>query len=338
MDSLTHIVIGAAIGEAVLGKHIGKKAMLWGAFANTLPDFDMVMNFISNPVDALVIHRGITHSLLFALLAPFPIAWLFQKMYSKQGNLFGKWVLLFFLGFITHTLLDCMTAYGTGLWEPFLHHRVAFNNMFVADPLFTLPLIISSIALLLLKRNSLKRKTWNTIGISLSSLYIVMTIFTKQHVNSVVSDALENKNIHSQKFFTTPTALNNFLWMAIAESDTSFYVGYYSIFDKTTNVEFEQVAKNQGLLTNVESNELLETLKYFSAGYYCFTEKEGDIYFNDLRFGRISPWSDTKGPFVFQYKLTVGADNSMILEKGRWNSSSSMSDEFNRLIQRIKGI
>ena len=39
MDSLTHIVLGAAIGEAVLGKKIGRIAMLWGALADTIPDF-----------------------------------------------------------------------------------------------------------------------------------------------------------------------------------------------------------------------------------------------------------------------------------------------------------
>ena len=41
MDSLTHLVLGAAIGEAVLGKKIGRKAMLWGAFADTIADFDV---------------------------------------------------------------------------------------------------------------------------------------------------------------------------------------------------------------------------------------------------------------------------------------------------------
>ena len=38
MDSLTQIVLGAAVGEAVLGKKVGNKAMLWGAIAGTIPD------------------------------------------------------------------------------------------------------------------------------------------------------------------------------------------------------------------------------------------------------------------------------------------------------------
>ena len=42
MDSLTHIVLGAAIGEAMLGKKIGKKGILWGALAASLPDIDVL--------------------------------------------------------------------------------------------------------------------------------------------------------------------------------------------------------------------------------------------------------------------------------------------------------
>ena len=41
MDSLTQIVLGAAVGEAVLGKKVGNRAMLWGAVAGTIPDLDV---------------------------------------------------------------------------------------------------------------------------------------------------------------------------------------------------------------------------------------------------------------------------------------------------------
>lgn len=335
MDSLTHIVVGAAIGEIVLGKHLGKKAMIWGALADTIPDFDVVMNYLTDPVSALMAHRGITHSFLFAFIMPFPLAWLFQKIYSGKGELFKNWWLLFFLGFITHVLLDCMTTYGTGLFEPFSNARIEFDNMFVLDPLFTLPLLVSIIALLVMKRESPKRKTWNIVGLSLFSCYIIMSIFIKLHVNSIVEKSLEGTN--TKRFFTTPTSLNNFLWMTIAEKEDHFLHGYYSVFDKEKTIVFDTIPKNENLIDNLTTNESLKTLKHFSKGYYCFTKNDSAIFFNDLRFGRISPFAETKGPFVFQFQLNIGADNSMILEKGRWNSSTSLSDEFNNLITRIKG-
>ncbi|MEZ4986846.1 MAG: hypothetical protein R2795_17710 [Saprospiraceae bacterium] len=35
MDSPTQITLGAAVGEVVLGKKVGNRAMLWGAIAGT---------------------------------------------------------------------------------------------------------------------------------------------------------------------------------------------------------------------------------------------------------------------------------------------------------------
>ena len=71
MDSLTQIILGAAVGEAVLGKKIGNKAMLYGAIAGTIPDLDVLSTFFTDKVTALEIHRGFTHSILFsALFAP----------------------------------------------------------------------------------------------------------------------------------------------------------------------------------------------------------------------------------------------------------------------------
>jgi len=41
MDALTQIVLGPAVGEAVLGRKVGNKAMLYGAIAGNIPDFDV---------------------------------------------------------------------------------------------------------------------------------------------------------------------------------------------------------------------------------------------------------------------------------------------------------
>ncbi|MBK7944863.1 MAG: metal-dependent hydrolase [Flavobacteriales bacterium] len=71
MDSLTQIVLGAAVGEVVLGRKVGNKAILWGAIAGTIPDLDVLARSLFDPLRANEIHRGITHSILFsAAMAP----------------------------------------------------------------------------------------------------------------------------------------------------------------------------------------------------------------------------------------------------------------------------
>lgn len=83
MDSLTQITLGAAVGEAVLGKKIGNKAMIWGAIAGTLPDLDVFANLAADEISALAFHRAITHSIFFAVLAPLALGWLTYRLYRE---------------------------------------------------------------------------------------------------------------------------------------------------------------------------------------------------------------------------------------------------------------
>jgi hypothetical protein len=75
MDSVTQALLGAAVGEATLGRHVGHKAPLWGAMLGTLPDLDVLYPF-ADPVSAFTWHRGPSHS-IFVLAALTPlVVWL----------------------------------------------------------------------------------------------------------------------------------------------------------------------------------------------------------------------------------------------------------------------
>src|SRR4051812_44176514 len=132
MDSLTHIVLGAAIGDALLGRKIGKKAMLWGALAASLPDIDVLFLPFFHPVDALLIHRGITHSFLFVIIISPLLGWLFSRIYplpwgERQRGVW-VWIFFFFVNILSHPLLDSCTNYGTGIFEPFSNYRAQFTS------------------------------------------------------------------------------------------------------------------------------------------------------------------------------------------------------------------
>src|SRR5665213_3409617 len=170
MDTLTHTVLGAAVGEAVLGKKIGKKAMLWGAVFSNFPDIDVASNFFMNPVNALLAHRGFCHSFLFAFIGiPFFSYWL-MRYYKYPFTNIRDWLKLIGITWISHLLIDSLTSYGTGWFEPFSHYRVSFNTIFVADPIYTFPLLVSGIALLFLNSKSRRRKAWTYGGIIISCL------------------------------------------------------------------------------------------------------------------------------------------------------------------------
>ena len=83
MDSLTQIVLGAACGEAVAGKKLGNRAMLWGAVGGTIPDLDVFATFFTNEIASTSFHRGFMHSFLFAATAPWALAKLTQWFYRN---------------------------------------------------------------------------------------------------------------------------------------------------------------------------------------------------------------------------------------------------------------
>ena len=84
MDSLTQLTLGAAVGEAIAGKKLGNKALLWGALAGTIPDLDVVTNFWMNDIEAMAFHRGITHSIFFTIVAPIFFASLARWFYKTN--------------------------------------------------------------------------------------------------------------------------------------------------------------------------------------------------------------------------------------------------------------
>ena len=83
MDSLSQIVLGAACGEAVAGRKIGNRAMLWGAIGGTIPDLDVMAEVFTDRMTAMAFHRGFMHSMLFAVLAPWILAFLVQWFYGQ---------------------------------------------------------------------------------------------------------------------------------------------------------------------------------------------------------------------------------------------------------------
>src|SRR5206468_3008426 len=117
MDTITHTVLGACLGEVIAGKKLGKKAMLYGILANNIPDVDVVTSFWMNNVDRLLAHRGFTHSILFALFCIPLLAFIAVKLSKKKLLSFNQWMLLFGTGIFTHIFIDAFTVYGTGWFE-----------------------------------------------------------------------------------------------------------------------------------------------------------------------------------------------------------------------------
>ncbi|NBO59081.1 MAG: metal-dependent hydrolase, partial [Chitinophagia bacterium] len=91
MDSITHIVLGACVGEVLMDKKSGRKAILWGALAQSIPDIDFISGAWLPITKALIAHRGLTHSFLFAFIIAFFLALIASKWHRAEEISTRKW-------------------------------------------------------------------------------------------------------------------------------------------------------------------------------------------------------------------------------------------------------
>lgn len=314
MDSLTQVVLGAAVGEAVLGRKVGNKAMLYGAIAGTIPDLDVLSSHFTDTVTALEIHRGFTHSILFSIVFAPIFGWLVSR-YEKYKDVKG-WSWLFFWTLVTHPILDAFTTWGTQLFWP-LGTRLAFKSIFVIDPLYTVPFMVFLILAMFQKRTSNKRRFYNTLGLVVSSSYLVLTLLLKWAAFSKFEAALKEQKISFKQIDTRPSPLNTVLWSANVETEDSFLIGYYSFFDSKP-IAFTSYPKNHQLVRDLVQNEKMQRMINISQGWYTITKLNHTLHYNDLRFG-LSSMNSKAQNFVFQYTIHLNSAGNLKFEEAPRN-------------------
>jgi inner membrane protein len=289
MDSLSQLVLGAAVGIAVMGRRTAVwKAALWGGIAGTLPDLDVFYSF-GDAVKNMTYHRSATHSLLlltlFAPLVAALSAWL-----HKERELFKRWLLAMWLALVTHPLLDTFTIYGTQLFWPLTEHPYAIGSMFIIDPLYTLPLLIGVLVAILRKQFAGLR--WNAMALGVSCLYLAWSVGAHAQVERIVRAQVGE----GVKFFVTPTALNTLAWRIVAKSDNSYSEGFYSFFDSDEKISFDRFTHQPELINELKGNWAVERMAWFTHGFYSLREVKGQAVLADLRMGQ-------EPEYVFQFTL-----------------------------------
>lgn len=300
MDSLTQIVLGAAIGEATAGRQIGRRAALWGAICGTLPDLDSFVPY-GDAVTSFTYHRSFSHSLIIlALLTPL-VVWLIQKIHPSISEHQRRLFLLVFLTFETHALLDSLTVYGTQLFWPLSDYPVSLSTIFIIDPAYTVLLSAGVLSALFISRTKAIGHKLNFTGIVLSSLYITWTVAAKIHVEDKVKQSLQDQNISYNKLLTTPTPFNTILWRAVVMDEEGYYDGFYSLLDKTEDIQFTPYPSHKALLDGIEDHWPVKRLQWFSHGFYSVTATGNDIFIADLRMG-LEP------DYVFRFKVAEASN------------------------------
>jgi len=113
----SHALFSSALGAAYAAGPAPARFWTWAAVCSVLPDLDVIGLWLGVPYRSLWGHRGITHSLLFALLAGSAIAWLAFRnedlVKMKRGR--ASLAIFFVLAVASHLALDALTDGGSGV-------------------------------------------------------------------------------------------------------------------------------------------------------------------------------------------------------------------------------
>ena len=338
MDSVTQLTLGAAVGEAVLGRQVGKKAPLWGAALGTLPDLDVLANPFLTEMQALAWHRSFTHSIVFVVLMAPLLGALLRRFHADDDVPWMHWAGLVAACLGTHVALDVLTTYGTQVFWPFSNHPLIVGSIFIIDPLYTVPLATGLLVGLRWEATARSRRWANGIGLAVSTAYLVVTLGNKLWVEHVFEQSAAAQGIQASQIFTKPSAFNNVLWTGVAEAPDGFYVGLYSLLDDDTRIRFRHVSKNHDLLGSAASSEAVQRLQWFSRGYYTVSEgPDGTLRVHDLRFPRSDLGLTDSGQYVFTFRLLTDASGHVTGFRQTRPSVRASSDLLRKLVRRIKG-
>ncbi len=297
MDSITQIALGAAVGEATAGRQVGRRALLWGAIAGTLPDLDVFIP-LGDAVRDFTYHRSASHS-LFVLLALTPLVlWLILKLHPGTAEHRRRWFAMVYLVFATHVLLDSFTVYGTQIFWPVVTTPMTWSTIFIIDPLYTVPLLLGIIAALIAGRRYAWGHVANTLGLVLSTGYLAWTLGAKLHVEQVARSALQQQNIASTDVLTTPSPFNSLLWRILVVNDEHYYEGFYSVLDADVSINFEQYPRELELIEPLHTSWPVQRLQWFTKNFYAAALSDSDIVITDLRMG-------TEPEYAFRFKVGV---------------------------------
>ncbi len=250
MDSITQGLLGAVTAQLGFRQKLGRDATWVAAGAAILPDLDIfVTPFLSltgaevDEMTSLVIHRGLSHSLLATPILSLPIAalwWWFRthrnrrqdnssSTIAERPNSFGLLYACVFLALLSAPLLDWCTSYGTQLLAPITNTRYALHCLPIVDVFYTPLLILTLLSCYLTRKLSRRRAAIRAtlilgwVGFLLSIGYIVTGYLMHdwaveqacQAARSLTKDS-EEKILRADAY---PALGSVFLWRTVVETE-----------------------------------------------------------------------------------------------------------------------
>ena len=234
MDNITHTLVGLMLSRAGFDSNNarGERATpLMIMLAANAPDMD-TYNFFTDNLQYLQVHRGYTHSLVFApLVALMPL--LLVKAFTRTR--FTMVTLTAYLGCVlavlSHLLLDWTNVYGVRLLLPFSAKWYRLDSTDIIDPVILGVLILAVAAPALSglissemtgRKKVGPRRGWAWFALVAVFLYDAGRAMAHDRAISLI-DAHNYKGAPAERISVFPVRFTLMRWRGIVEGDGFIY-------------------------------------------------------------------------------------------------------------------
>jgi inner membrane protein len=287
MDSLTQIVLGAAVAAAIAPPAHRRAALLAGATLGTVPDLDslLLLPLTRDPVTRMTVHRSFSHSLFVLPLLGWLLWWLYRRFgHGRVAEAPRRWFWAMQLALITHPLLDAFTVYGTQLWWPLRPSPAMWSSVFIVDPGYTLWLLLACAIAWCARARRVAQQAL-LAGLLLSSVYLGWSLLAKHLVDRQADRALAAMGLQHAPRFSVPMPFTTLLWRVVAMTPGGYVIGERSLVADRGPMWFQGYFSNTQALGEARALPAVQRLTWFNRGFMRAQVKGGELVLSDLRMG-----------------------------------------------------
>jgi inner membrane protein len=218
MDTITHALSGALLARATAPQPPDDRALplgrrvLIGFLAAAAPDLDWVIGYIG-PVEFLMYHRGVTHSLVMLPLWAYLLARLCAVMW-RGDRPWRAYFGIIALGLGIHIAGDWITSFGTMVFAPVSDARLGIGTTFIIDLWFT-GIILGGLAASAVWRRS---PVPALAGLAVLCGYVAFQAVLQQRALEWGEAYARGAGLREATVTAQPRPVSPFNWMVVARS------------------------------------------------------------------------------------------------------------------------
>ena len=288
-----------------------------GFFAAAAPDLDFVIGF-AGPVEYLLSHRGVTHSLVVLPLWAFLVAWLLARILREPAGwraLYGVTA----LGLGVHIAGDVITSFGTMVLAPLSDWRAGIGTTFIIDLWFSGIILAGLVFSALFYRSRIPALAASVVLAG----YVGFQYVQKREALELGERYVQAMGLSGARVTAQPRPVSPFNWTVFVSDDEAHRFAHVNLVRRQPRryepgegfvaridspyMPLEQAvwvtrprygAADQALIREAWNSEGLAFFRWFAdlPAFQGMSEGSTCVWFADLRF--LTPGRDTM-PFRF---------------------------------------